>query len=88
MALEKQKVVDVIEVVKTGAVQVRTATRVIENGNVISETFHRHVVVPGEDYSGEDARVQAICKTTHTKDVVSAYKTAQSAAQSMQFAAQ
>lgn len=88
MSLEKQTVVDRIEIVENGCVQVRTATRIVENGNAISETFHRHVVAPGDDYSGEDARVQAICKTTHTKDVVSAYKTAQSAAQSMQSAAQ
>jgi hypothetical protein len=76
MALEKVEIVDRIEVIESGAVQVRTATRILENGKQISGTFHRHVVAPGDDYSGEDARVQAICAATHTSDVVAAYKAA------------
>ena len=74
MALEKQTVVDKIEVVENGCVQVRTATRIVEDGSVISQSYHRHVVAPGDDYSNEDARVQAICAATHTADVVAAYQ--------------
>ena len=74
--LEKVTVVDRIEVVESGVVQVRTATRIMEDGKQISGTFHRHVVAPGDDYSGEDARVKAICKATHTAAVVAAYKAA------------
>ena len=75
MALEKQVVVDKIEVVgEYGIVQVRTATRIVEDGNVISTSYHRHTVAPGQDYSGEDARVQAICAATHTTEVVAAYQ--------------
>lgn len=74
MALEKVEVVDRIEVVESGAVQVRTKTAIIENGKQISGYYHRHVVAPGDDYSGEDARVQAICAATHTADVIAAYK--------------
>ena len=77
MALEKQTVVDRIEVVEVGVVQVRTATRIVEDGKVISSSFHRHVVVPGQDYSNEDARVQAICSATHTAEVIAAYQAAQ-----------
>ena len=77
MALEKQTVVDKIEVIENGAVQVRTATRIVEDGNVISSSYHRHVVAPGDDYSGEDTRVQAICAATHTADVVAAYQASQ-----------
>jgi hypothetical protein len=76
MALEKIEIVDRIEVVESGAVQVRTATRIMEDGKQISATFHRHVIAPGDDYSGEDARVQAICAATHTADVIAAYKAA------------
>jgi len=72
--LEKQIVVDRIEVVEVGVVQVRTATRIVEDGNVISTSYHRHTVSPGQDYSQEDARVQAICAATHTPEVVSAYQ--------------
>ena len=81
MALEKNVVVDKIEVLESGVVQVRTKTAILEDGEQISGTFHRHVVAPGDDYSAEDARVQAVCAATHTKDVVAAYKAAQEAAQ-------
>ena len=76
MSLEKQTVVDQIEVVENGCVQVRTKTAIMEDGKQISGTFHRHVVTPGDDYSAEDARVKAICKATHTAAVVTAYKAA------------
>jgi hypothetical protein len=74
MALEKIEIVDRIEVVENGSVQVRTKTAIMEDGKQISGTFHRHVVAPGDDYSGEDARVQAICAAIHTPEVVAAYK--------------
>lgn len=76
MALEKQIIVDLIEVTENGVLQVRTKTTILEDGKQISSTFHRHVVAPGDDYSGEDARVKAICKATHTAAVVSAYQAA------------
>jgi len=79
MALEKVEIVDRIEVIENGCVQVRTATRIMEDGKQISGNFHRHVVAPGADYSGEDARVQAICAATHTADVIEAYKAASAA---------
>jgi hypothetical protein len=79
MSLEKVIVVDRIEVVENGCVQVRTKTAIMEDGKQISGTFHRHVVAPGDDYSAEDARVKAICKATHTAAVVAAYKAAQAA---------
>jgi len=81
MALEKKVVVDRIEVIENGSIQVRTKTAIKEDGVEISSKFHRHVVAPGDDYSAEDARVQAICAATHTADVVAAYEAAQAAAQ-------
>jgi hypothetical protein len=79
MALEKIQIVDRIEVVESGVVQVRTKTAIMEDGKQISGTFYRHVVAPGDDYSAEDARVKAICKATHTAAVIAAYKAAQAA---------
>jgi hypothetical protein len=76
MALEKVQIVDRIEVVENGCVQVRTKTAIMEDGKQISGTFHRHVVSPGDDYSGEDGRVKAICAATHTAAVVSSYQAA------------
>jgi hypothetical protein len=74
--LEKVTVVDRIEVIESGAVQVRTKTAIMEGGVQISGSFHRHVVAPGDDYSKQDARVKAICAATHTAAVVTAYKVA------------
>jgi hypothetical protein len=74
--IEKIQIVDRIEVIENGAVQVRTKTAIMEDGAQISGTFHRHVVVPGADYSAEDAKVQAICKAVHIAGVIAAYKAA------------
>ncbi len=71
--LEKIEIVDRIEVIENGCVQVRTKTAIMEDGEQISGTFHRHVVVPGADYSAEDAKVQAICAAVHTTEVIAAY---------------
>jgi hypothetical protein len=77
MSLEKVVSVDLIEVVENGSIQVRTKTAIKEDGVEISSKFHRHVVVPGADVSGEDAKVQAIAASIHTADVVAAYEAAQ-----------
>jgi hypothetical protein len=75
--LEKIEIVDRIEVVENGSVQVRTAARIMEDGKQISSTFHRHVVAPGDDYSKEDTRVQGVCAALHTAQASAAYKAAQ-----------
>jgi hypothetical protein len=74
--LEKIEIVDRIEVIENGCVQVRTKTAIMENGTQISSTFHRHVVAPGNDYSSEDSRVKAICAATHTAGIIAAYQAA------------
>lgn len=73
---EEKVTIDRIEVIENGNVQVRTKTAVLKNGNQISASFHRHVVAPGDDYSGEDTRVQGICAALHTAEVIAAYKAA------------
>ena len=84
MAITKETVVDKIEVLEMGQVQVRTATIIKEDDAELNRTFHRHVLVPrtksddtwgDTDISGEDARVQAIANATWTDDVKSAYET-------------
>lgn len=76
MTLEKQITVDQIEVTESNHVQVRKKITVVEDGSVVAQSFHRHVIAPGDDYSNEDARVQAICAATHTPEVIEAYKAA------------
>ena len=83
MALTKEIVVDKIEVLEMGQVQVRTATRVLEDGVQLSSSYHRHVLAPSTktdgswgdtDISGEDARVQAVANATWTAEVKTAYQ--------------
>ena len=83
MALAKETVVDKIEVQEKGEIQVRTVTRIKEDGVVLSSSFHRHVVQPSNKVdgswvdtviSGEDARVQAIATATWTSAVKTAYQ--------------
>jgi len=73
MVLEKNVLVDHIEVLENGIVQVRTKTAILEDGEQISSAVNLHVVSPGDDYSAEDARVQAVCAAIHTAEVVAAY---------------
>jgi hypothetical protein len=75
MALEKVISEDKIEIVGDyKAVQVRTCTKVMEDGVELSSGFHRHVVTAGQDYSNESAEVQAICAVVHTPEIVAAYE--------------
>ena len=83
MALSKVTVIDKIEVLEKGQIQVRTATRVMEDGVQLSSSFSRHVVEPSTkasgswadtDISGEDARVQAIATATWTSADKTAYQ--------------
>jgi len=75
MALEKVITEDKIEIVgEFKAVQVRTCTKVLEDGVELSSGYHRHVVMAGDDYSNESAEVQAICAAVHTDAVVTAYE--------------
>ena len=83
MALAKEIVVDKIEVQEKGEIQVRTVTRIKEDGVVLSSSFHRHVVQPSNKVdgswvdtviSGEDARVQAIATAAWTDAVKTAWQ--------------
>lgn len=73
MALIKTETIDQIEVTLTNNVQVRTKTTVMDGDEVVATTYHRKVIVPGQDYSKEDKKVQDICKTVHTKEAIAAY---------------
>jgi len=71
MALNKTIVVDRIEVLEMGQIQVRTATVIDEDGTQISRTFHRHVLNPGADLTGQTDRVTGIANATWTAEVLS-----------------
>ena len=66
MALTEKKEIGSIEVLPMGQIQVRTDTVIQKDGVEISRTYHRHVVEPDADISGEDQRVKDIANTVHT----------------------
>ena len=80
MALTERTAEDKIEIVGDyKMVQVRTATIIERDGVEISRSFHRHVVAPGDDISGESAEVQAVCNAVWTQEVKDAYAASQGA---------
>ena len=74
MALSEVSVVDKIEVLLQGQIQVRTRNQVLRDGVEIAATYHRHVLAPGDDLTNEDPRVAAIASATWTEEVVAAYQ--------------
>ena len=83
MSLTKTTVVDQITVEENGIVLFREATRIMEDGNQISQTYHRSSLTPAQDLTGVPANVVAICNTVWTAEVIAAYQ-AQLAAQESQ----
>jgi hypothetical protein len=77
MSLTKTTTVDQILVEENGAVLYREATRVMEDGVQLSQTYHRSSLTPAQDLTGVPANVVAICNTAWTAEVIAAYQAAQ-----------
>ena len=74
MALIEKQIVDLVELVQSNHIQVRTANIIEKDGLEIARAFHRHVLAPGDDVSGEDPKVQAIANAVWTEEVIAAYQ--------------
>jgi len=74
MALIKEVLVDSIEVLEWGHIQVRTVTRIIEDGTELSHSYHRHTLTPEDNLDGQDAKVIAIANATWTPEAIEKYK--------------
>jgi hypothetical protein len=74
MALTKETVIDQITVVENGEVYYREATKIMEDGNQISQTYHRSSLTPGQDLTDQPANVAAICNAAWTPECIAAYK--------------
>jgi DNA-binding transcriptional LysR family regulator len=81
MSLTKTTTVDQITVTENGIVLYREATRIMEDGNQISQTYHRTSLTPGQDLTGQPANVVAICNAAWTTEVIDAYNAQVAAAQ-------
>lgn len=79
MALTKDTVIDKVEILEDGTIQVREATRVMDSGDLIGERYHRYVLTPGQAVADQPNRIQRICTAVWTPAVVSAYQAAQAA---------
>ena len=77
MSLTKNTVIDQIVVQENGIILYREATRIMEDGNQISQTYHRSSLTPAQDLTGVPANVVAICNTAWTAEVVAAYQAEQ-----------
>jgi hypothetical protein len=76
MTIEKTKTIDKIEVVGDYKhIQVRERTDLVEDGKVLSSTYHRWIIAPNQDHSQESADVQAMCKQFHTQAIINSYNT-------------
>ena len=77
MSFEKQTIVDRIEVMQDQTVAVRYLVTITEDGLPFAEQVKGDYFKPGDDYSAEDAKVQTICSTVHTPEVIAAYQATQ-----------
>jgi hypothetical protein len=74
MALTKEVIIDKYEVVgQFKHVQCRQATVISEDGVELSRAFHRCVISPGDDVSGESDETQALVAAVHTQEIKDAY---------------
>jgi hypothetical protein len=75
MALTESTSIDQIEVVNDWNIQVRQATIIERDGEFVSRTFHRWVLTPDMDISGQEQKVKDICNVAWTPEVRQAYET-------------
>jgi hypothetical protein len=75
MALTENTNIDQIEIVRDFFVQVRQATVIEKDGEQVARSFHRWVLTPDMDISGQEQKVQDICNVAWTDEVKSAYET-------------
>ena len=75
MALTERTEIDRIEVVDMGIIQVRQCTTIERDGQFVSNSFHRWVLKPDQDISGQEKKVQDICNAAWTPEVRQAYET-------------
>jgi archaellum component FlaF (FlaF/FlaG flagellin family) len=74
MSLTKQTVIDQITVTENGIVLCRESTRILEDGQKVSETYHRSSLTPGQDLTGKPDSVIAIAQAAWTPEVIAAYE--------------
>lgn len=80
MALEERSVVDKVEVLLNGTIQIRRRDQILRDGEEVTATYHRHVISPGDNLDSEDPRVVAIANSVWTPEVIQEFQQSQSVA--------
>ena len=75
MELTEHTSIDQIEIVGGWNIQIRQVTVITKNGEQVSRTFHRWVLTPDSDISGQEQKVKDICNAAWTDEVKAAYET-------------
>ena len=77
MALQQKQIIDKIEVVENGIIQVRQRNDIYDDTNpsvIVSSSYHRWSLSPGDDLTGQDPRVQAIAQAAWTTEIIENYQ--------------
>lgn len=75
MAFSKVVAINLIEILENEIIQVRIATRVFEDADMIGERYMRYVLEPGQDVSAQPLRIRRIANLIWTPQVVADYQT-------------
>lgn len=79
MALSDKTVIDKIEILENGVIQVRRARRFFDDTDMVAERYARTVLEPGQDVLNQPLRLQAICNVVWTPAVIAAYRASKAA---------
>ena len=77
MALIEKKIIDLIEVLSSGHIQIREANIIEKNGIILAKTFHRYVLSPGDDISDKEQKIKDIARAVWTSEVLDNFRNSQ-----------
>lgn len=73
MSLLEKKIIDRIEIIENGCIQIREASIIEKDGVEIHRSFHRYVLHPGQDLNDQDPKVVAVASVIWTEDVIQSF---------------
>ena len=74
MSITERNIIDKIEILENGIIQVRQANIIERDGLEIAKTYHRWTLIPGQDLSDQEQRVKDIANTVWTQEVIENYQ--------------
>lgn len=74
MSLIEKKIIDQIEILNNNVLQIREALIIEKEGQEIAKTYHRRVLSPGDDLTGENSKIVSIANLLWTEEVIKKYK--------------